>query len=85
MNANPLAIKTGCLSLLLVLMITWSACQWNRKPDVIKGDENIRYFHDSRTDLCFAAMNSQTGEFYSITSIANVPCTEKVQAIIQGK
>jgi hypothetical protein len=69
--------------LLAIIFVPMVACQSNSKPDVIKGDKNIRYFHDSRTGLCFAAMNSYV-DGYAATSFTNVPCTDKVLAIING-
>lgn len=69
--------------LLIVCALIFNGCQMNSLPDVVK-PEDIRYFHDSRTDICFAATNSYHDGYYS-TTITYVPCTDKVQAIIQGK
>lgn len=69
--------------LILVCALVLNGCQNNSKPEVITGSDNLRYFHDWRTDLCFAAMNSWV-ENYQSTSITNVPCTDKVLAIIHG-
>jgi hypothetical protein len=72
-------LNLATLALLLFLV----GCQANSKPEPITGADNLRYFHDERTDLCFAAMNSQV-EGYQSTSITNVSCTDKVLAIIHG-
>lgn len=78
--------RTGAVLALLMIVgtIFVVGCQNNSKPDPIRGNAVIRYFHDDRTDLCFAAMNSTGAGGYESTSITNVPCTDKVQAIIHG-
>lgn len=77
MIRRNLPFFTFVLAMLTVAFM--AGCQNNSMPDV-KPTE-IRYFHDPRTDLCFAATNSQH-EGWMITSITNVPCTDKVLGII---
>lgn len=67
----------------LIILAATVGCQSNSIPDVVK-PTNIRYFHDVRTDLCFAATNSQH-EGWMITSITYVPCTDAVVRIINGQ
>lgn len=79
---NKYLIAALVLGLATAVIVT-VGCQNNSKPAPITGADNLRYFHDERTGLCFAAMNSQI-EGYASTSITNVPCTDKVLAIIHG-
>lgn len=58
-----------------------AACQMNSAPSKINTD-NITYFQDKRTGLCFAAMNS-FAHSNDITVITNVPCTDKVKSHIE--
>ena len=45
---------------------------------------NLRYFHDARTDLCFAAVGQMNGNtFTSAVQITWVPCNDKVMEEIR--
>jgi hypothetical protein len=48
-------------------------CQQNSKPS-LPDESNIVYFKDSRTGVCFAALNSATYTNFHVTSITAVPC-----------
>jgi len=63
-------------------MLLMTGCQMNSAPRGLKGGD-ITYFRDSRTDLCFAAINSNASG-YNVTSITNVPCTDLVNKAIAG-
>jgi hypothetical protein len=59
----------------LLLTILFTGCQLSEKPDVDDIKENLVYFKDERTNLCFAAVNSRSSKSLSETSsIACVPC-----------
>ena len=58
---------------LLILAILLSGCQNNDKADNQKISENLTYFKDYNTGLCFASLNSANSYGY-LTSIACVPC-----------
>lgn len=45
----------------------------------------LNYFWDSRTNLCFASIYFPTAYGYSGYSIANVPCSKEVSAVIGSK
>lgn len=59
----------------LSLICIVSSCQFTERTNIDKIEDNITYFKDSRTGLCFAAINSLSlkslNEFVSITC---VPC-----------
>lgn len=52
-------------------------------PTVKEEANQIRYYKDSRTNLCFAM--SQVGEYPvgTATIFANVPCTPEVEKLIK--
>ena len=61
--------------MIMVLLVSLSGCQVNEKPEVDSIKENLVYFMDDRTGLCFAAVNStNTKSWSNSTSIACVPC-----------
>jgi hypothetical protein len=64
-----------------VIVAVIAGCQINSAPDAVSST-NLTYFRDARTDVCFAATNSQTNGYYS-TSITYVPCTPKVLEQVQ--
>lgn len=81
--------KPLLLSLLTVLLgsvLTFEACQMNSKPEwkQLKTSDNIVYFYDHRTQLCFAALNSTSYVGFEITSITNVPCDHVPKMLIDG-
>lgn len=61
--------------MIMILLVSLSGCQINEKPEVDSIKENLVYFKDDRTGLCFAAVNStNTKSLSNSTSIACVPC-----------
>ena len=59
----------------LGLVVIMSACQMSTTANVNKIGDNLRYFKDSRTGLCFAAIGSVSASSgSSYTSITCVPC-----------
>jgi hypothetical protein len=61
--------------MIMVLLVSLSGCQVNEKPEVNSIKENLVYFKDDRTGLCFAAVNStNTKSLSNSTSISCVPC-----------
>jgi hypothetical protein len=88
MNDDPKLMRNPHFSAAMLFLFTLVmagcallvGCQMNSLPDVVKSSD-IRYFHDERTDICFAATNSYHEGYYS-TTITYVPCTDKVRAII---
>jgi hypothetical protein len=45
-------------------------------------EENIVYFKDSRTGICYAALNSYNGNT-TTTTFTYVPCTPEVEKMIK--
>lgn len=57
------------------MVLLMSACQISDKTNVQKIGNNITYFKDAKTGLCFAAVNSiSSSSSNSYTSITCVPC-----------
>lgn len=67
------------IKLLLLLIICISGCTMTK--DVTFPTDNISYFKDERTNICFARLGSQV-EGYVAVSISEVPC-EKVEKLFQ--
>ncbi len=66
-------MKNIIIPSLIILII--QGCQINEKPEVDSIKENLVYFKDSKTGLCFAAVNStNTKSMSNSTSITCVPC-----------
>lgn len=61
------------LILLTIMVIGILSCQDNSPANVEKLNE-LTYFKDGRTGLCFAAINSLTYGGGKVTSITCVPC-----------
>ncbi len=58
-----------------IVLILIQGCQINEKPEVEGIKENLVYFKDNKTGLCFAAVNStNTKSMSNSTSITCVPC-----------
>lgn len=58
---------------LIVLLIGMVSCQYTSKTE--KFDVNdITYFRDSRTGICFASVASNGGHMNNIVSITSVDC-----------
>ena len=57
-----------CLSVFLF------SCQQTVKSDTDSIENKIVYFRDTRTGLCFGAINSISYASYAVTSITCVPC-----------
>ncbi len=60
--------------LTIVMFLCIIGCQVNNVPDNGKIIESISYFKDTRTNLCFASVNSATYGGNQVVSITNVPC-----------
>lgn len=60
--------------ILFFAVIMLASCQMNDITDNSKIIENITYFKDERTGLCFASVNSHSYGANVITSITCVPC-----------
>lgn len=60
--------------LLFFIGLTLFGCQYNEPTDTTELQSNLSYFKDHRTNLCFAALNSQSSNGYMVTSITCVPC-----------
>jgi nitrous oxide reductase accessory protein NosL len=65
----------------IVATMMLAGCQMNSAPDPVKSN-NIVYFQDERTDICFAATNSYHDGTYQ-TTLTYVPCTPKVLAMVK--
>lgn len=62
-----------------------SGCTSNSAPKSsdIEPEKNITYFKDTRTGVCYAAMNSLDGHSgWKTTSITYVPCNSEVERLI---
>ena len=53
--------------IILIFAITISSCQYNDKPDTGSIKDNLAYFKDETTGLCFAAVNSTNTKSLSKT------------------
>lgn len=51
--------------MVMVLLVSLSGCQVNEKPEVDSIKENLVYFKDDSTGLCFAAVNSTNTKSWS--------------------
>lgn len=78
-------MKKILLLLLLIGCNETSREQFRKEnfPTVKEEASQIRYYKDSRTNLCFAA--SQVGEYPTGTAtvFANVPCSPAVEELIK--
>jgi hypothetical protein len=68
------------LGFVLLILLVLCGCQMNNPP-TRPGPTDIVYFQDSRTRLCFAAINSTSYAGYEIMSISAVPC-EQVRSLL---
>lgn len=59
---------------LLLLLFFVASCQMTEKTDIKQIKENLTYFKDERTGLCYAVVNSISTQGGSYTSITCVPC-----------
>lgn len=63
------------LAAILLLAVVLQSCQFNSTPEPDSIKENIVYFKDERSGLCFAAINStNTQSLSNSSSITCVPC-----------
>lgn len=69
-------------ALLLILMLPISSCDGH---EVLDDPHRIKYYQDDRTGMCFALLESSTHNGWRVRSIANVPCTSSVMALVGGK
>ena len=58
----------------ILIVILLISCQTNYSVETEKVQENLTYFKDEKTNLCFASINSSSYGGYSVTSITCVPC-----------
>jgi hypothetical protein len=77
-SVNFVVALTLAIATAIVVLV---GCQTN-SPAEKPNDRNITYFQDSRTKVCFAAMNSQVDGYMS-TSIATVPCEQVRNLLIE--
>jgi PBP1b-binding outer membrane lipoprotein LpoB len=81
-------VLPGVVMLLIVAgaALVLDGCTSNSAPS--QSDlkpENLTYFKDSRTDVCYSAMSSLDAHSgWKTTTITYVPCTEKVEAAIKA-
>lgn len=71
--------------LLIIAVLALIGCAQTATPkqdSAFATEADIRYFKDSRVNLCYATVATSNGHFGYIVSIANVPC-EKVEALIK--
>jgi hypothetical protein len=74
----------GKLLSVVVLATFLIGCSVNSAPSKSDLKEtNIVYFKDSRTGVCYAAMNSTGSDGFTSTTITYVPCTPEVERMIQ--
>lgn len=59
---------------LLTILVLCGSCQTNSESDVGKIIENLTYFKDPSTNLCFATINSSDRYGFKVVSITCVPC-----------
>lgn len=72
---KSIAIPSTQIAAILLLAVVLPSCQINEKPDTSEIQENIVYFKDPNTGLCFAAVNStNTKSWSNSSSITCVPC-----------
>ncbi len=70
----------GCL----IAMLFIAACDGGNPPSpsvAASVAENMVYSRDSRSDLCFGSVTSQTSDLFWVVSVTNVPC-ERVEHLI---
>lgn len=58
----------------IAVLITFLSCQTTTPTDTVSVKDNITYFKDERTGLCFATVSSVSEGYYPIASITCVPC-----------
>ncbi len=69
-----------------LLLIACDASQSKPSPETVgEAAQNLRYFHDARTGLCFAAVSQLNGELIMQVQVTNVPCNSEVLKLIGGK
>ena len=60
---------------ILLIPLLLVGCQFNEKPDTDSIKENLAFFKEEKTGLCFAAVNStNTKSLSNTSSISCVPC-----------
>lgn len=84
MNTNTTYVL-GVLLIGVAIFVCTSfiSCQSTGKPDVISLKQDIVYFKDYKTQLCFAAIYSDVQSTWKVISITQVPCTPEVLAEIE--
>lgn len=74
-SKSSLLFRQATLAAILMLAVVLPSCQINEKPNTKEIQENIVYFKDPNTGLCFAAVNStNTKSLSNSSSITCVPC-----------
>lgn len=68
-----------------ILSTVLYGCGVNTSGNIDVNPNNLRYFYDSRTDLCFAAVASRKTANFDTTGLGltNVPCSEEVRSLIK--
>lgn len=76
----------------LSLILLGAACERAQDYPHITQDEvpgpkheKLNYFWDERTELCFASATFVTAYGVRVTTFTNVPCTDKVWAVMKRK
>jgi hypothetical protein len=73
------------IGMLLSSLLALGGCAHNSAPSMSDlKPESIVYFKDTRTGICYAAMNSLDGDSgWYTTTITYVPCTPEVGRMIK--
>lgn len=77
-------VTIGVLGSVVLLAAFLIGCTMNSAPSKSDLKEtNIVYFKDSRTGICYAALNSTASDGFSSTTLTYVPCTPEVEKLIK--
>lgn len=72
------SIPTCVVAIAAACLLT--GCEVTSRPHTPDTDD-LRYFRDERTGLCFAALSSATHSGYRVVSITHVPCGASVDDV----
>jgi len=69
-----------------IVVIGLAACDVNTSGNINFDADDISYFRDSRTGLCFAAVASHKSfnPYASGFGLTNVPCSDSIVALISN-
>lgn len=74
-------------ALVLITLVLLCGCDSTHGPTIDKAAElanQLTYFKDTRTGLCYAAVQSMTNGGFMVTSITNVPCKTNPGFVVDG-